>query len=94
MTERWTGDSTYGKNYLIEFKHRGSRPIVEVFAARRDGGQEGMAARVGENATPVESRDLPLNREDATGFTEQYLADLNDREKELVIERLCAEGAG
>lgn len=88
MTKMWTGDSSYGKDYLIEFKHRDDQQIVEIFASRGFGETEDQAARGDENTMPIESRDLPLSREDAEGFVEKYFSDLNDKEKSLLVERL------
>ena len=82
------------KTALIEIKRRGDQPIVEVFAASGFGATDDQAARVGENASPVENRDLPLNRDEAEGLIEQYLSDLNPKEKELVAKRLCGEEGG
>jgi hypothetical protein len=79
MTKMWTGDSAYGGNFLIEFKHDGDKQIVEV--------SELTEQR--QKGTPVENRNLPLTQQDAESLVEQYLSELDPEEKELVRERLC-----
>jgi hypothetical protein len=92
MTQKWTGDSAYGENHVIEFKHKESKQVVEVFAVSNFRQTEGGTTQVGREV--IESRDLPVNRQEAESFIEQYLSDLNPEEKELVIGRLCTESDG
>jgi hypothetical protein len=81
MTQMWTGDSAYGEKYIIEFKHKDESQVVDVFELT-DARQKGAA---------IESRELPLSRQAALEFVEQYLTDLKPEEKEIVVERLCMD---
>jgi hypothetical protein len=90
MTQKWTGDSAYGKNYVIEFKHKGDKQVADVIQITGFREPQDTAYQV-DNKSLIESRNLPLNQQEAEGFVEQYLADLRPDEKVLVIERLCSQ---
>jgi hypothetical protein len=92
MINAWDSETIDGADYDCYFKGKGDKRVVQVHEITSKHRTGPTTERVISNALPLETRDLPLDRQEALSFVQRYLWDLHPETKKRVVERLCAVG--